>query len=334
MRDRSPHFHPPPTWKIHETTLMSVGRRLHRGRIAVTISYGEGSMRKKHEQDANTETLGTMSEVTNTQTQHDMATNVSTNVIASGIVDRLRWRAYVDRTVMGAAAVAYVEGLVEAILANQPGIRIIFSAAPSQDELLAGLAASTIIDWTRVTAFHMDEYIGIEPTAPQGFGQFLRTRLFANVPLAAVHYLDVTTRDPVAECQRYGTLLAEAPIDLCCSGIGENGHLAFNDPPVADFADPAAVKVVTLDDVCRQQQVHDGCFRALSEVPTHAMTLTIPTLMAAKYQVCVVPAATKRDAVRKVLSEPEMTTEVPATALRGHGAATLFLDALSYGRFL
>ncbi|MDO4558484.1 MAG: glucosamine-6-phosphate deaminase [Planctomycetia bacterium] len=256
--------------------------------------------------------------------------NTETRVVASGTVDRLHWRAYTDRTIMGATAATYVEGLIAATLARQNSVRMIFSAAPSQDELLAGLAASPVIDWSRITAFHMDEYLGIAPDAPQGFGQFLRTRLFAKVPLAAVHYLDVATENAEEECERYGKLLSEAPIDLCCLGVGENGHLAFNDPPVADFSDPRIVKIVPLDPICRRQQVHDGCFHSMEEVPTHAMTLTIPTLMSARHLVCVVPATTKRAAIRRLITDPVISTEVPATAMRRHPSATLFLDRDSY----
>ena len=266
---------------------------------------------------------------------------VDTRVVAAGRVDRLRWRAFADRAAMGVAATAYVEGVISAMLAAKEragerasSLRIIFSAAPSQDELLAGLAGSSVIDWSRITAFHMDEYIGISPDASQGFGRFLRDRLFDRVPIAKVHYLDVSVRgmaDAASECRRYGELLAAAPMDLCCLGVGENGHLAFNDPPVADFEDPVPVKMVQLDDLCRRQQVNDGCFATLGDVPTHAMTLTVPALMAAMHLVCVVPAPTKRNAVRRLLGDAEISTSLPAGAMRRHPSATLFLDADSYG---
>ena len=245
------------------------------------------------------------------------------------VVDRLRYRVYTDRATMGAAAASYIEGLIVATLARQPCVRMIFSAAPSQDEVLASLAVSDLIEWSRVHAFHMDEYIGLSADAPQGFGQFLRTRLFEKVSLASVNYLDISTVEPQKECERYARLLTEAPIDICCLGVGENGHIAFNDPPVADFDDPKTVKIVSLDEVCRQQQVNDGCFASLSDVPTQAMTLTIPSLVAAKHLVCVVPAATKRNAVHRLLTE-DISTKIPASIMRKHPSAVLFLEANSY----
>ncbi|MDD3470959.1 MAG: 6-phosphogluconolactonase, partial [Thermoguttaceae bacterium] len=202
--------------------------------------------------------------------------SIDIRMITHRVVDQLRYRVYTDRATMGVAAASYIEGLIVATLARQTAVRMIFSAAPSQDEVLASLAASDLIEWPRVHAFHMDEYIGLSSDAPQGFGQFLRTRLFGKVPLASVNYLDISASNPRKECERYGQLLAEDPIDICCLGVGENGHIAFNDPPVADFADTQAVKIVSLDEVCRQQQVNDGCFASLCEVPTQAMTLTIP----------------------------------------------------------
>lgn len=143
----------------------------------------------------------------------------------------------------------------------------------------------------------MDEYIGLAADAPQGFGNFLRGRLFGRLPFGQVFYLDGQAADPQAECARYSALLAEYPVDIVCLGIGENGHIAFNDPHVARFDDPVRVKVVDLDDKCRRQQVHDGCFASLGQVPTHALTLTIPALTAASGMYCIVPAQTKARAV-------------------------------------
>ena len=171
----------------------------------------------------------------------------------------------------------------------------------------------------------MDEYIGLAPDAPQGFGNFLRRELFSKVSFASVSYLDGTADDRAAECRRYGELLAAAPVDIVCLGIGENGHIAFNDPHVADFNDPAAVKVVELDHTCRQQQVNDGCFAKLDDVPTHALTLTIPTLVAPKTVFCMVPAPTKAKAVQAAVEGPISET-CPASILRRHDNASLWLD--------
>ena len=156
--------------------------------------------------------------------------------------------------------------------------------------------------------------------------------IFAAAPsqneIRSVNCLDGTaaSRDPAAECARYSQLLRRFPVDITCMGIGENGHIAFNDPPVADFDDPALVKPVALDEICRNQQVHDGCFATLDDVPTHALTLTVPALMHAAQVFCVVPAATKARAVRDTLLG-DIRTACPASILRRHPAATLYLDA-------
>ena len=171
----------------------------------------------------------------------------------------------------------------------------------------------------------MDEYIGLAADAPQGFGNFLRGRLFGRLPFGQVFYLDGQAADPQAECARYSALLAEYPADIVCLGIGENGHIAFNDPHVARFDDPVRVKVVDLDDKCRRQQVHDGCFASLGQVPTHALTLTIPALTAAPGMYCIVPAQTKARAVHDTVYG-EITTACPASILRTKTGAKLYLD--------
>ena len=177
----------------------------------------------------------------------------------------------------------------------------------------------------------MDEYVGLPLTAPQNFGFFLRERLFDKVHPGRVHYIDGMAEDPQAECDRYSSLLRDHPFDIACVGIGENGHLAFNDPPVADFNDPLWVKIVELDLASRQQQVHDGCFEDLASVPKKAITLTIPALFRSKFIYCMVPAATKAEAVKKTLRGP-ISTACPATILRRHQDAILFLDQESSRR--
>ncbi|MBQ8953597.1 MAG: glucosamine-6-phosphate deaminase [Clostridia bacterium] len=225
---------------------------------------------------------------------------------------------------MGAQAAAEVRAAILSLLKEKETIRMIFAAAPSQNEFLAALAADPAIDFGRIEALHMDEYVGLPSDAPQGFGNFLRDRLFGLVPFKAVHYIDGGAADIDAECARYGALL-KGGVDIVCMGIGENGHIAFNDPHVADFDDPLPIKKVGLDEVCRMQQVHDGCFASLDQVPTHALTLTIPTLMNAKYHFCMVPAATKAEAVRRTVYGP-IGAACPATALRLCGHAVLYVD--------
>ncbi len=244
-------------------------------------------------------------------------------------VGKMNVEAFTSRIAMGDAAGNAVEDKLLALLKNQDEIRMIFAAAPSQNEVLAYLRQSSLIPWHQITAFHMDEYIGLPNEAPQSFALFLKENLFDHVAFKAVHLMD-GNQQAETECNRYASLIAEKPIDIVCLGIGENGHIAFNDPPVADFDDPEIMKVVELDHACRQQQVNDGCFGALEEVPNKALTLTIPTLMQGHYLYCVVPGKTKREAVSKTLNH-ETSTACPATILRNHPHCTLYLDTESLG---
>lgn len=206
---------------------------------------------------------------------------------------------------------------------------MIFAAAPSQNEFLETLTAAEGIDWSRVVAFHMDEYIGLPVGAPQRFSQFLKEKLFDIVQPGEVHLIR-SENTIEAECARYAALVNETPIDIVCLGIGENGHIAFNDPPVANFADTETIKPVELDAACRTQQVNDGCFPDFGSVPTHALTLTIPALMSARHLYCMVPGETKRQAVRETL-HASISTACPATILRTHDHCTLYVDRDSYG---
>ncbi|PSV24730.1 glucosamine-6-phosphate deaminase [Photobacterium kishitanii] len=239
--------------------------------------------------------------------------------------DQLSYQVYSTRQAMGKAAANYTEQLLIKLQHEQDSVRIIFASAPSQNEFLAHLKASTKIDWSKVTAFHMDEYIGLPTGAEQAFNHFIKNSLLDEVKPSAAHFINIDAQDSVQECQRYAALLQQAPIDLVCLGVGENGHIAFNDPWVADFNDKAIVKKVQLDTQCRQQQVNDGCFAALDNVPQYALTLTIPTLVNAKHMVCIVPAATKREAITAMING-EISEDLPASILRKHQSAALFLD--------
>jgi glucosamine-6-phosphate deaminase len=236
-----------------------------------------------------------------------------------------RVRVFADRAAMGRAAADDVAAELRATLARQETVRMVFAAAPSQRELLDGLVAADGVDWTRVTAFHMDEYLGLPPDAPQRFAIWLSRVLFYRLPFGAVHLIEPGP-DPEATAAAYAARLAEAPIDLVCLGIGQNGHLAFNDPPVADLDDPLDVKVVELDETCRRQQVDDGAFPDVAQVPTRAVTLTIPRLLDARRLFCVVPGAAKQHAVQRALYAPVSAAD-PATALRTHHDCTLYVDA-------
>jgi glucosamine-6-phosphate deaminase len=246
-------------------------------------------------------------------------------------VDRLEVQVYADRGALGAAAAAVVASSMRTALDKRENIRMAFAAAPSQEEFLAALAATPDLDWSRVTAFQLDDYVGPPSDAPQRFSTFLCARLFDKVNTGQIHLIGAipTADEALAECDRYAALIGAAPLDIVCLGIGENGHLAFNDPPVADFHDPAAVKLVELDEPCRRQQVNDGCFPAIEHVPTHAITLTIPTLLSGRRLVCVVPGPAKREAVRRTLTGP-IETACPASILRTHPDCTLYLDRQSY----
>ena len=211
-------------------------------------------------------------------------------------------------------------------LAEQSGVRMIFAAAPSQAEFLAALVELPGVAWNRVTAFHMDEYLGLADDAPQRFGLWLRRAIFDKVPFAAVHLIKPGI-DPEITVAEYARKLDEAPIDIVCLGIGVNGHLAFNDPP-ADLIDPLPVKIVHLDAACRKQQVDDQCFSAIEDVPERAITLTVPRLLAADRLYCCVPGPMKREAVRRALHDP-IGSACPATALRLHPQCHLYLDPQS-----
>lgn len=252
-------------------------------------------------------------------------------LIKSFKADSLAVNIYDSRSDMGRAAAADAADWLRHLLATQTDVYAVFAAAPSQNEFLAELAAAEGIDWTRIHALHMDEYVGLPADAPQGFGNFLRRSIFDRVPFASVEYIG-SSADAEQALANYDALLAAHPIDVVFMGIGENGHIAFNDPHVADFNDPKRIKLVDLDLKCRTQQVNDGCFATLDEVPRYALTLTVPTLCSGKRLFCIVPAPSKADAVRATV-EGSVEERCPASILRRHPAATLYLDADS-GKYL
>lgn len=241
-------------------------------------------------------------------------------------VDALRVEVFADRLTLGESAASLVAGAIRACLTTQDRARVVFASAASQNEFVAALCDAPDVDWSRVEAFHMDEYLGLPPDAPQNFGQWLQSRLFDLLPFGAVHRLRADASDVESECARYEALLREAPLDVVCLGIGENGHLAFNDPPVADFDDDAWVKPVEIDDVSRHQQVHDGAFASVDDVPRSALTLTIPALLSGRVLSAVVSGKRKASAVHRALTGP-LTTECPASVLRRCPQALLLLDA-------
>ena len=207
---------------------------------------------------------------------------------------------------------------------------VMLATGNSQLRFLAELVQSIDLDWTSVTAFHMDEYVGLGLDHPASFRRYMRDRVAGLLPFRAFHYLDGLA-DPEIEADRYAALLVDHPLDLCVLGIGENGHLAFNDPPVADFDDARLVKVVALDDACRRQQVGEGHFAEVNAVPTHAITVTIPALLSARTVLAIVPERRKAEPVRVALEGP-IESACPASILRTHAHVTLHLDRESASR--
>lgn len=247
-------------------------------------------------------------------------------------VDKLKIMVFDTRKSLGVEAAKQAAAKVRELSARKNEVNIIFAAAPSQNEFLEALLEEDV-EWGKINAFHMDEYIGLDKAAPQGFGNFLRDRLFGKAGFKSVNYLNGNAADIEAECERYTKLLKANPTDIVCLGIGENGHLAFNDPPVADFNDKKFVKVVELEQKCRQQQVNDGCFSSIDKVPTHALTITIPAIMAGGSLYCMVPGKTKTQAVYDTATTA-IGTHCPATAMRKHDSAVLFTDIDSAAKLL
>jgi len=247
-------------------------------------------------------------------------------------VDALLVKIYPTRKEMGTNAAGEVAQKLRSLLQQKEQVNVLFAAAPSQNEFLQSLVEEEDIDWKRLNAFHMDEYIGIPGDAPQCFSNFLKEKIFDKVSFGSLHFLNGNNPDPKAECKRYADLLKRYPTDIVCMGIGENTHIAFNDPHVADFKDLEMVKIVSLDLICRQQQVNDGCFQSLDLVPVSALTLTIPALLNADFIYCMVPGKNKTDAVMLTLSEA-ISEKYPASILRRHKCSEMFLDNDSAARY-
>ncbi len=244
----------------------------------------------------------------------------------------LRTEVLADRPALGAAASTYAAGRLRELLSAQGRARVIFAAAASQTEFLTALSAAEGIDWSRVEAFHLDEYVGLTLGHPRSFGTWLDEHIWTLVQPGRIEKLDggsAAANGPDAECGRYGALIDDGGIDLALIGVGENGHLAFNDPHVADFADPLTVKPVTIDDTSRRQQVRDGAFPSLEEVPQLAMTVTMSAILASRVISVVVPGAQKATAVARMLQGP-IETACPASALRRHPDAVMFLDEAAF----
>ena len=244
------------------------------------------------------------------------------------VADSLTVKIFPNQETVAEAAAAETGTYLNHLLNKQPTARLILATGNSQILFLSRLIESKAVDWSRIELFHMDEYLGLPASHSASFQRYMKERVESKAKPKSFHYLAGGSLLPLDECNRYERLLAQSPIDLCCLGVGENGHLAFNDPPVADFEDPRQVKIVKLAAACKQQQVGEGHFPYLNAVPNYAFTLTIPALCAAKKIVCLAPEQRKSKAIRTALKEP-ISAKCPASVLRRQSHATLFLDTES-----
>lgn len=239
-------------------------------------------------------------------------------------IDQLTVKIFATAVEIGAAAAEFVTDRMTAAIKMRGYAHLILATGASQFTFLDDLKTQRL-DWSKITVFHLDEYLGMSDRHPASFRRYLRERILDEVKPKEIYFLNGDAENIDEEIIRYETLLRAHPIDVACIGIGENGHIAFNDPPVADFNDPRLVKIVALDDACLVQQFGEGWFASLEAVPRQAVTLTIPAIMHSRVISCVVPDARKATAVHQTLYGP-VATQCPASILRRHANATLFLD--------
>jgi glucosamine-6-phosphate deaminase len=244
------------------------------------------------------------------------------------VVDQLEVRVHPSLSALAQEAAAIAHAALTAAIAARGEAAAILATGNSQIAFLEVLGAQPGIDWSRVTLFHMDEYLGLDADHQASFRRYMRERIEQRVKPRRFHYLSGDADLPISECRRYEAALRSQIIDLCCLGIGENGHLAFNDPPVARFDDLEWVTIVKLDEACRRQQVGEGHFPTLADAPSHALTLTIPALCSARRMLAIVPERRKAAAVKAALRGP-IATSSPASILRRQAHCTLFLDEAS-----
>lgn len=239
--------------------------------------------------------------------------------------DALNVRVFSSLDDLATDAALEVNNHLRTTLAAKGSAAAILATGNSQIQFLRKLVALEGVDWSKITLFHMDEYLGIDPNHKASFRRYLREKVQTLVQPKAFHFMEGDTDLPLEECARYESLLEAQPIDLCCLGVGENGHLAFNDPPVARFEDKHRIKLVKLDDACKMQQVKEGHFPSLDAVPPYAFTLTIPALCSARKMICIAPEKRKAEPIRNALQGP-ISTACPASFLRKQKHCTLLLD--------
>lgn len=232
---------------------------------------------------------------------------------------------------LGQAAATRAAQLIRSAIQLRGEANIILATGASQFQVLSSLVAATQIDWSRVRMFHLDEYIGLDENHPASFRKYLRERFAMQVPqLTAAHFIRGDVEDPEEECDRVGDLIEAHPIDVALIGIGENGHLAFNDPP-ADFESEFPYIVVELDEACRRQQLGEGWFPNLEAVPETAISMSIPQIMKSQHLIVSVPDERKSRAVRQAIKGP-LTPDCPASILREHPSCHIYLDEASSSR--
>ena len=229
-----------------------------------------------------------------------------------------------SRDEMAAAAAQNAASIIRNALINKGHAYLIAATGASQFEFLDALVAKPDIDWSKTTLFHLDEYVGLPESHPASFRRYLRERILDRVHPGAFHFINGDAADPQRECQRVGQLISQNTIDAAFVGIGENGHLAFNDPP-ADFETREPYLVVNLDDACRQQQVGEGWFKNIDEVPAQAISMSIQQILLATNILCIAPDRRKATAVRDCL-ELEVSSLHPASILQEHKQTTIYLD--------
>lgn len=240
-------------------------------------------------------------------------------------VDELWVQIYNSEVEMAARVAEIAQNYLQQLLNQQETVAVLLATGNSQRQFLDALINLGKIDWSRITCFHLDEYLGITAEHPASFRRYMQERVENRVSPRQFHYIAGDALEPLAECDRYSQLLQAQPIDLCCLGIGENGHLAFNDPAVANFQDPYSVKLVKLDTANRQQQVNTGHFHDIDSVPQYAFTVTLSLICAAKKIICLAPEKRKAQIVKQMLTGT-INSNCPASILRQKSQATLFLD--------
>ncbi len=245
--------------------------------------------------------------------------------ISSFYIDSLCVEVHCSASELAYGAAKFVQVYLRSLLQRQAKATILLATGSSQIEFLDILIKLGDVDWSKITCFHLDEYLGITPDHPASFQNYMREKVEKRIPVDKFHYIQGDTKEPFQESDRYSKLLNSQPIDLCCLGLGENGHLAFNDPSVANFEDSYDIKLVKLDEINRQQQVKQGNFPDIEKVPQYAFTVTLPMICRAEKIICLAPETRKAKVVKEML-QGEITTKCPATILRKQPQASLFLD--------